>query len=101
MSQFDDESEDSDEFDLPGEEDALIRELRAEIVRLEAQLDQLAAGARERNEEAAAIAVRVAELEAAVGRLRARQRRDARLLLVAWAVAVFSLGLSLYTYLTQ
>lgn len=100
MSRYDDEF-DSDEFDSPEETDSVIRELRLEIVRLEAQLDQLSAGVRERAEETAAIAARLAELEAAVDRLQARQRRDQRLLVLAWVMVGASLGMSLFTYLTM
>lgn len=102
MSRFDDEDEfNGDEYDSPGETDSVIRELRAEIIRLEAQLDQLTASVREQTEESIAISERLAELEAAVERLRARARRDTKLLVLAWAMVVMSLGLSVYTYLTQ
>lgn len=102
MSRFDDEGEyEGDEFDSPDEPDPVVRELRAEIIRLEAQLDQLTAGVREQTQEYAALAAQVAELKVAVARLRARQRRDAKLLLLAWLVVVASLGLSLYTYFAQ
>lgn len=101
MSRFGDESDEGDGngFDAPGGDDALIRELRVEILRLQAQLDQLRASVREQRAEAAVIAARVAELEVVFERLRARARRDARLVTVAWLVAVASLALSLYTYL--
>ena len=39
MSKFDDE-DDGDDFNSPEETDSVIRELRLEIIRLEAQLDQ-------------------------------------------------------------
>lgn len=102
MSRFDDENEsDGDDFDSPEESDSLIRELRAEIIRLEAQLDQLTASVREQTEESIAISERLSELEAAVERLRARQRRDTKLLVLAWAMVVGSLCMSLYTYFTS
>lgn len=102
MSRFDDENEsDSDDFDSPEESDSLIRELRLEIVRLEAQLDQLTASVREQTEESIAISARLAELEAAVERLRARQRRDTKLLVLAWVMVAASLGMSLFTYFTS
>lgn len=102
MSRFDDDNEnDSDDFDSPGETDSLIRELRAEIIRLEAQLDQLTASVREQTEESIAISARLTELEAAVERLRARQRRDTKLLLLAWMMVVASLTMSLVTYFTS
>ena len=102
MSRFDDEYEnDSDDFDRPEETDSVIRELRSEIVRLEAQLDQLSASVRERAEESALISAQIAELQRAVAQLRARQRRDARLLVLAWVMVVMSLAISLFTYLTM
>ncbi len=97
MSRYD------DEYDGPdGSEDTdpIIRELRAEIVRLEAQLDQLMASVRERAEEAAEIRTKLAELEQAIDRLRARRLRDERLLVLAWLMVVVSLAMSLYTYFT-
>ena len=96
MSRFDDEYEnDSDDFDGPEETDSVIRELRSEIVRLEAQLDQLSASVRERAEESALISAQIAELQRAVAQLRARQRRDARLLVLAWVMVLMSLAMSL------
>ena len=74
--------------------------MRAEIVRLEAQLDQLMASVRERAEEAAEIRTKLAELEQAIDRLRARRLRDERLLVLAWLMVVVSLAMSLYTYFT-
>ncbi|HEY1189010.1 MAG TPA: hypothetical protein VGE74_15255 [Gemmata sp.] len=103
MSRFNDENEnehDSDDFDSPDETDSLIWELRSEIIRLEAQLDQLTASVREQTEESIAISVRLAELEAAVERLRARQRRDTKLLFLAWMMVVASVTLSLFSFFT-
>ena len=100
MSRFDDDF-DSDDFDSPEETDSVIRELRLEIIRLEAQLDQLTASVRERVEESAAITARLAELELAVERLRLRQRRDSRLLVLAWLMVVASLAMSVFTFLTM
>lgn len=100
MSRYDDE-DDSDEFDSPEETDSVIRELRSEIIRLEAQLDQLTASVRERAAEAAAIIAKLAELELAVARLQARQRRDTRLLVLAWLMVGASLAMSVFTYLTM
>ncbi|MDY3559348.1 hypothetical protein R5W23_000340 [Gemmata sp. JC673] len=97
MSRFDDEN-DGDDFDSPEETDAVIRDLRAKVVRLEAQLDQLAATVRELRAESLTTAALKAEIEAAAKLLRARQRRNTKLLLVAWLMAVASLSLSLYTY---
>jgi hypothetical protein len=91
----------NDYDDLDESEETTVRELRAEIVRLEAQLDQLTASVREGVAEAAIIQARLVELERRVVRLEARRRRDARLVVVAWVLMVLSLALSLYTYLTS
>ncbi len=99
MSRFDDENE--NENDSPEETDSVIRELRTEIIRLEAQLDQLTASVREQSEESAVLAARLAELGRAVDRLRARQRRDTKLLIFAWVMVVASLAVSLVTFLTM
>ena len=97
MSQYDDEYDSPDESE---DTDPIIRELRLEIVRLEAQLDQLMASVRERAEEAAEIRAKLAELELAIDRLKARRQRDERLLVLAWLMVVVSLAMSLYTYFT-
>ncbi len=68
--------------DIPYDEDdndPIIRELRTEMVRLEAQLDQLMAADRERAEEIVVLQARLTELEMVVERLRERYRRSARL----------------------
>ena len=94
MSRYDDDYDGPDESE---DTDPIIRELRLEIVRLEAQLDQLLASVRERAEEAAEIRVRLAELEEALNHLQARRRRDERLLVLAWVVAVLSAAATFYT----
>ena len=86
----------NDDFDGPDESedtDPTIRDLRAQIVRLEAQLDQLTASVRERAEEAAAIQAQLADLERRVSRLEARRRRDERLIVIAWFMVGASLAL--------
>ena len=98
MSRFDDEYDSPDESE---DTDPIIRELRAEIIRLEAQLDQLAASVRERAEEMAIISAQLAELQLQVARLEARRRRDERLLVVAWVLACASIGLTACTYLLR
>lgn len=98
MSRFDDDYDSPDESE---DTDPIIRELRTEIIRLEAHLDQLTASARERAEENALIQAQLVTLEARIVRLEARRRRDERLLVVAWVIAVASFVLSVYTYLTM
>lgn len=93
-----------DDYDSPDESegtDPVIRELRAEIIRLEAQLDQVAANVRERTEEAAILEAQLVELEMRVERLEARRRRDEKLLVLAWLMVGASLAMSVYTYLTM
>jgi septal ring factor EnvC (AmiA/AmiB activator) len=96
MSRFDDEYDSPDESE---ETDPIVRELRAEIIRLEAQLDQLTASVREQTAEAAVIQVQLVELERRVAQLEARRRRDAQFLVLAWVMLGASFGLWLYTYL--
>jgi septal ring factor EnvC (AmiA/AmiB activator) len=95
VSQYDDEDH---SYDGSEETDPVVRELRAEIIRLEAQLDQLLAGVRERERESAEIRAKLAELEEGLERLKARRRRDEKILFVLWVLMMFSLGMSLYTY---
>jgi|SRR5579883_602208 len=97
MSHYDDED---NSFDGSEETDPVVRELRVEIVRLEAQLDQLMASVRERARESAEIRVKLAELEEGLERLRARRRRDEKLLILAWVMMMVSLSMSLYTFFT-
>ena len=71
-----------DEEDLPSddsENDSLVRELRAELVRLEAQLDQLLAAERERAAETIELRARMDELERGIEQLKARYRWQARM----------------------
>jgi hypothetical protein len=101
MSRYDDDFDARDESE---DTDPIIRDLRTQIVRLEAELDQLTASVRERvrerAEEAAAIQARLAEREQRVSRLEARRRRDERLLIFMFALAVASLATAIYAYLT-
>lgn len=97
MSQYDDEH---DGHDRPEETDPAIRELRAEVIRLQAQLDQLAASLRQREQEAAEIRLKLAELESALDRLLARRRRDEKALVGLWVLVLASLGASLYALFT-
>lgn len=96
MSRYNDDNG----FDGSGEADPVIRELRTEIVRLEAQLDQLTASVRERARESTEIRAKLAELEEGLERLRARRQRDEKLLILAWVMMMVSLGMSLYTFFT-
>jgi septal ring factor EnvC (AmiA/AmiB activator) len=98
MSRYDDGYEDSNESE---DADPTVRGLRTEILRLEAQLDQLTASVRERAEESARIQAKLVELEQRLGRLEARRRRDSRLILMSWAMMILSTALSVYAYLAS
>ena len=60
-------------------DDPSIRELRLEMARLQAQLDQLAAAARDRADEIAELRVRLNELEQCFNRLKSQYRRRVQL----------------------
>ena len=95
MSRFNDDYESSDGSE---DTDATVRELRTEIIRLEAQLDQLTASVRERTAESALIQARLTDLELRVAHLESRRRRDARLLRLTWVLIFLSLALWGYSY---
>ncbi len=94
MSRFNDDYEGSDESE---DTDLIVHELRAKIIRLEAQLDQLTASVRERTAESALIQAKLAELEMRVARLEASRRRDARLRRLIWGLLSMSFGMWCYT----
>ncbi len=101
MSRFDDDYDGPDDREESEDTEPMIRELRAEIVRLEAQLDQLSASARERAEESAVIAAQLADLQTRVARLEARRKRDMLFMRVTWVFIVGSLSLTAYTLYSQ
>jgi septal ring factor EnvC (AmiA/AmiB activator) len=72
------------DFDPSDESDPVIRELRGEIVRLEAQLDQLAASVREQAAESAELQAVLEDLEERIQSLEARRQFDHRVLV--WLV---------------
>jgi hypothetical protein len=74
-----DRREDDDLSSDDSDHDSLVRELRAELVRLEAQLDQLLAAERERAAETVELRVRMDDLELAIEQLRARYPWQARM----------------------
>jgi uncharacterized protein involved in exopolysaccharide biosynthesis len=96
----DDDDDDFEERDDTGDTDPIVRELRLEICRLEAQIDQLSASMRERAAETVLIRAQIAVLEERLSLLEARQRRYLLLLRIAWVLMAFSLCLSLYSYLS-
>jgi septal ring factor EnvC (AmiA/AmiB activator) len=76
--------------DLPSDDsddnDPIIRELRTEMVRLQAQLDQLAAAARERAAEISDLRARLSALERRIDAVNARWRRER---LWTWLAALY------------
>ncbi len=97
----DDDDSDFEDRDDIEDTDPIVRELRIEICRLEAQIDQLSASMRERAAETAVIRAQIAVLEERLALLEARQRRYLLLVRIAWVLMTCSLGLSLYTYFSQ
>jgi tetrahydromethanopterin S-methyltransferase subunit G len=93
-----DEDRPYDEFG--DSDDPLIEELRAEMVRLEAQIDQLSATARDRAAEIAELRARLAELEVRIEAIQARYRRGVRLWAATAAVYGIAVGLVL-SWLTR
>ncbi len=84
-----DPRDEDDDFPFDESDDAepIIRELRLEMVRLQAQIDQLAAAAQDRAGEIAQLRVRLADLESRVDAIKARFRRDLRLWV--WIAALY------------
>lgn len=97
MSQYDDEDNSFDESSSE-ETDPVIRELRAEIIRLEAQLDQLMASVRERAQESVEIRTKLVELEEGLELLKARRRRDEKFLVFLGVLMLISMSMSIYSY---
>lgn len=88
--------DDDREFDPSDETDPEVRHLRAEILRLDAQLDQLAAAVREQRAESAELHAMLAELEERIRLLEAHRRLDRRVLVwlvpLVWATCGASLA---------
>jgi chromosome segregation ATPase len=72
-----------------------IHELRSEMVRLQAQIDQIAAAAQERTGEIAVLRARLAELELRLESIQAKYRRSLRLWICTAALYGTALGLGL------
>jgi septal ring factor EnvC (AmiA/AmiB activator) len=95
MNPRDEENDDDFRPDESGHAEPLIRELRAEMVRLQAQIDQIAAASQERAREIADLRGRLAELESRIGEIRGRYRRSLKLWLATAAMYGTALGLAL------
>ena len=86
-------------YDDSDDDDPVIRGLRNEMIRLQAQLDQLLAAARERAEEVAVLRNRLTELEHLIEGIRTRYRRNTRLWVAVAAMYGASLGMALSWFL--
>jgi uncharacterized protein involved in exopolysaccharide biosynthesis len=95
------EDEDDYSFDEPNDADPIIlRELRIEMVRLQAQVDQLMASTQERAAEIAALQARLTELELRVDGFKARHRRNVRLWF--WIAAMYGAAAGMgFSYLMR
>jgi septal ring factor EnvC (AmiA/AmiB activator) len=90
--------DDDRDFDPSDESEREIRGLRAEVVRLEAQLDQLAASVREQAGETAELRAVLADLDERIRALEGRRRLDHRVLIWLVPLTWAAFGASL-TYL--
>jgi len=85
------EDEDDDySFDETNDAEPVMRELRIEMVRLQAQIDQLVASTRERAVEIAELQVRLTELEQRFDSLKRGYRRNVRLWI--WIAAMYGIA---------
>jgi hypothetical protein len=87
-------------FDEPNDADPIMRELRMEMVRLQAQIDQLAASARERAAEVAELRVRLTELELRINAIKMRHRKNVQLWI--WIAAMYGTAVGMgFSYLLR
>jgi ABC-type phosphate transport system auxiliary subunit len=94
-------NEDDDySFDEPNNADPVMRELRIEMVRLQAQVDQLMASTQDRAAEIAALQARLTELELRVDSLKSRHRRSVRLWVLVAAMYGAAAGMG-FSYLIR
>jgi hypothetical protein len=94
------EEDDDYSFDEPSETDPVMRDLEIEMVRLQAQIDQLSASARERAEEIAELRIRLIALEQRVDALKMRYRKNVRLWI--WIAAMYGAAAGMvFSYLMR
>jgi tetrahydromethanopterin S-methyltransferase subunit G len=86
-----------DEFGPDDSADAepVIRELRAELIRQQARIDQIAAAAHDRADEIAILRARLTELQRRSDASRTRHRHSLRVWVIAGALYGIALGLAL------
>ena len=88
--------DDSDnDFDDRADAEPVIRELRAEMIRQQARIDQIAAAAHDRADEITILRARLAELQCRSDARRSRDRRRLGLFVLAGVLYGVALGLSL------
>jgi ABC-type phosphate transport system auxiliary subunit len=94
-------NEDEDySFDEPNDADPVMRELRIEMVRLQAQIDQLVASTRERAAEIAELQVRLTDLELRFDSLKTRHRKNVRMWI--WIAAMYGAAAGMgFSYLMR
>jgi hypothetical protein len=95
-----DPRDDSDDDDLGPDDpsadaEPIIRELRAEMIRLQAQIDQIAAAAHDRAGEIAILRARLIELERRLDAIHARHRRALKIWIAIAAAYGSAVGLGL------
>jgi uncharacterized protein involved in exopolysaccharide biosynthesis len=91
---MDPREDDERPYDDSDDHEPFIRELQLEMVRLQAQIDQLTAAAREQSEEMADLRNRMNELEALINGIRARYRQKARLW--GWTALCYGLAIGMW-----
>ena len=81
--------------DDPADAEPVIRELRAEMIRQQARIDQIAAAAHDRADEITILRARLTELQCRSDARRSRYRRRLWLWVLAGLLYGVALGLSL------
>jgi hypothetical protein len=89
--EFDDDRGPDDSADA----EPVIRELRTEMIRQQARIDQIAAAAHDRADEIAILRARLAELQCRNDAYRARHRRSMRVWLLAGLLYGLTVGAAL------
>ncbi len=94
------DEDDEFSFDEHNDADPIMRELRMEMVRLQAQIDQLAASARDRAAEIAELRVRLTELELRINAIKMRHRKNVQLWILIAAMYGAAIGMG-FSYLMR